>query len=183
MKRFFITMLLAVVATSAFAQNWQELFSYDLSSGEYRTYFKIDRDAKFFSFDADGDQNNPIKNYKKVGNKETFDVYVDFDPSQLCAKVELTLDPALAKTKIKSTADLAKQQIKVTRIPGNVVETYGIKLKEQGGNYPYHDDDPTAAATDKVREGATKLLNKGKDLLQKQKEKKEAKKAEKAEEK
>lgn len=183
MKRFFITMLLAVVATSAFAQNWQELFSYDLKSGEYRTYFKIDRDAKYFSFDADGDQNNPIKNYKKVGNKETFDVYVDYNPSQMCAKVELTLDPALAKTKIKSTEDLAKQQIKVTRIPGNVVETYGIKLKEQGGNYPFHDDDPTAAATDKVREGATKLLNKGKDLLQKQKEKKEAKKAEKAEEK
>ncbi|MBO5700447.1 MAG: hypothetical protein J6R57_03395 [Bacteroidales bacterium] len=176
MKRFFITMLLAAVATTSFAQNWQELFSYDLSSGEYRTYFKIDRDAKFFSFDADGDQNNPIKNYKKVGNKETFDVYVDYMPNQLCAKVELTLVPEMEKTKIKTTADLEKQIIKVTHYPDKRVETFGIKLKSQGGNYPFHDDDPTAAATDKVKEGATKLFNKGKDLIQKQKEKREAKK-------
>lgn len=183
MKRFFITMLLAVIATTSFAQNWQELFAYTLDKGEYRTYFKIDRDAKYFSFDADGDQNNPIKNYKKVGNKETFDVYVEHDPKQLCAKVEMTLVPEMEKTKIKTTEDLAKQTIKVTYYPGKNVDTYGIKLKSQGGNYPYHDDDPSAAATDKVKEGATKLFNKGKDLLQKQKEKREAKKAEKAEEK
>ena len=183
MKRFFITILLTAVAATSFAQNWQELFAYILDSGEYRTYFKIDRDAKFFSFgDADDDQNNPIKNYKKVGNKETFDVYVDYMPNQLCAKVELTLVPEMEKTKIKTTADLEKQIIKVTYYPDKRVETFGIKLKFQGGNYPYHDDEPTAAATDRVKEGATKLFNKGKDLIQKQKEKREAKKAEKAEE-
>lgn len=94
----------------------------------------------------------------------------------------MTLVPEMEKTKIKTTEDLAKQTIKVTYYPGKNVDTYGIKLKSQGGNYPFHDDDPTAAATDKVKEGATKLFNKGKDLIQKQKEKREAKKAEKAEE-
>ncbi len=113
-----------------------------MDTGEYRTYFKLDRDAKYFSFDADGDQNNPIKNYKKVGNKETFDVYAEDMNDQFIAKVELTLDPDLANTKITTVDQLAKQQIK---------------------------------------DGASKLLNKGKDLIQNQKEKREAKKQEKAE--
>lgn len=183
MKRFFITVLLAVLATSAFAQNWQELFAYTLDNGEYRTYFKIDREGKFFSFDADRDQKNPIKNYKKVGNKETFDVYFESEHSRLVAKVEMTLVPELAKTKLKSAADVAQQPIKVTHYPGSRVESYGIKLKEQGGNYPYHDEPDSYNATDKVKEGASKLFNKGKELVQKQKEKKEAKKeAKKAEE-
>lgn len=182
MKRFFMTMLLAVVATSAFAQNWQELFAYTLDTGDYRTYFKIDRDAKYFSFDADGDQNNPIKNYKKVGNKETFDVYTEHMPDQLTAKVELTLVPDMEKTKIKTVEELAKQVIKVTYYPGNRVEQYGIKLKSQGGNYPFHDEPETPAdQAEKIKEGAAKLLNKSKELIQNQKEKRDAKKAEKAE--
>lgn len=182
MKRFFMTMLLAVVAASASAQNWQELFSYTLDTNEYRTYFKIDREAKFFSFDADSDQNNPIKNYKKSGNKETFEVYAEDMPSQFIAKVELTLDPELENTKITTVEQLAKQQIKVF-YPEDRVDSYGIKLKSQGGNYPFHDDgaDSPAGQAAKIKDGAAKLLGKGKELIQNQKEKREAKKQEKAE--
>ena len=171
MKKIFITMLFVAFATSVFAQNWQELFSYDLESGEYRTYFKIDREGKFFSFEADGDQLNPIKNYKKTGNKETFDVYYDFQPDKLGYKVELTLVPELSKTKIKTVDQLSQQQIKVTHIEQKRVETYGIKLKSQGGNYPFHDDeDPVASRTgqiDKAKDAAVKVFNKGKDLFKK----------------
>lgn len=182
MKRFIITMLLSVVATSAFAQNWQELFCYDLTSGEYRTYYKIDRDAMYFSFEADGDQNNPIKNYKKNGNTETFDVYLDYNPSELVAKVVLTLVPEMADTKIKTTEELAKQQIKVTQQPGGNVSEYGIKLKSQGGNYPFHGEpEPGPSQAERIKDGAAKLLGKSKEMIQNQKEKKEAKKKEKAE--
>ena len=174
MKRFFITMVLAVLASSAFAQNWQELFSYELEKGEYRTYYKIDREGKYFSFDADTDQLNPIRNYKKVGNTETFDVYIDYQPNKLGYKVEMTLVPEMEKTKIKTVEDLKKQIIKVKHVAGGHVETYGIKLKSQGGNYPFHDE-PEAGPAGRVKD----LLGKGKDLLQKNKEKREAKKQEK----
>ena len=184
MKRFFIAVLMLGFASTMFAQNWTELFAYELEKGEYRTYYKIDREGKYFSFDADGDQLNPIKNYKKVGNKETFDVYLDYQPNTLGYKVEITLAPELENTKIKTVEDLKKQQIKVRRPGTDFVETYGIKLKSQGGNYPYHDDEPAGPGgqINKVKDGAKQLFNKGKEMMQKNKEKREAKKEEKAKE-
>lgn len=185
MKRFFITVLMLGFASTMFAQNWTELFAYELEQGEYRTYYKIDREGKYFSFDADGDQLNPIKNYKKVGNKETFDVYLDYQPNTLGYKVELTLAPELENTKIKSVEDLKKQQIKVRHHGTNVVETYGIKLKSQGGNYPYQGEEESSDPRNKigkVKDGAKQLFSKGKEMMQKNKEKREAKKEEKAKE-
>ena len=141
--------------------------------------------AQIFSFDADGDQLNPIKNYKKVGNKETFDVYLDYQPNTLGYKVELTLAPELENTKIKSVEDLKKQQIKVRRPGTDFVETYGIKLKSQGGNYPFQGEDEQAGPggqINKVKDGAKQLFSKGKEMMQKNKEKREAKKEAKAKE-
>ncbi len=110
---------------------------------------------------------------------------MDYQPNTLGYKVELTLAPELENTKIKSVEDLKKQQIKVRHHGTNVVETYGIKLKSQGGNYPYQGEEESSDPRNKigkVKDGAKQLFSKGKEMMQKNKEKREAKKEAKAKE-
>ena len=99
-KLILLFLLLATVIPYAQAKK-EKLRAYRIQEnggqGSYACQFWIDREAMKFYFDSDSEDeaNMLIKNYKKTGDKETFDVYPEVDPSvKHCA---ITLDMEAGK--------------------------------------------------------------------------------------
>ena len=78
MKRvLFTAMMLVGICLSASAQK-EALYYYSVEGMSFKIRNWIDRSAMIFYFDSDSEDESTMlmKNYKKNGNKETFDLVV-----------------------------------------------------------------------------------------------------------
>lgn len=78
MKKFFVLMLFCVVAGfTASAQPQKYYFIHPVGQPDnlLSTWFILDRENKTFQPESDSETIQTVKNYKKEGNKETFEVW------------------------------------------------------------------------------------------------------------
>ena len=149
------------------------LFTLDIESGMSRMQFWIDREAMFFYYDSDSedDAKMQIKNYKKNGNKETFDIY-QASTGERWGKVEIIIDPTL---EIKKGMDLTKQTmyLKTKYEDQKFAILHGQKQYEQyygksgRGGSDVESELSGKNPLDKAKNKAKGLLNKGKKLFKK----------------
>lgn len=151
------------------------LFTLDIESGMSRMQFWIDREAMFFYYDSDSedDAKMQIKNYKKNGNKETFDLVVKsgYEKGKKIGSITLVTDPNL---KVAPGMSLKTQT--VTENVHGYTDTSGFlteaqrklydKMKGNGGSDAGSDG---GSVVDKAKDKAKGLLNKGKNLFKKKK--------------
>lgn len=148
-------MLLLFVVAIPYAQAKREkLMAYHIqengSQGSYACRFWIDREEMKFYFDSDSEDesNMLIKNYKKTGDKETFDVYPEAAPSTKHCAITL------------GTADGKNNTIALKYDFGT--QTYIVAVGS--------DDDKNAVSGNKSDEnesGVKKVLNKGLSVFKK----------------
>lgn len=173
MKRIFIVTLMFVgLSVSAFAQK-EALYYYNLQTNSFAIRNWIDRSAKMFYFDSDSESDAVMlmKNYKKNGNKETFDVYPKAYPNQKRGTITLITDPDL---KVAKELDLSKQT--VTESVDGYTQKFGFLTEKQrkmydklNGNGGGGSAEENGNVVDKAKDKAKGLLNKGKNLFKKKK--------------
>ena len=149
------------------------LFTLDIESGMSRMQFWIDREAMFFYYDSDSedDAKMQIKNYKKNGNKETFDIY-QTSTGEKWGRVEIVIDPTL---EIKQGMDLTKQTmyLKTKYEDQKFAILHGQKQydeyyeKSGRGGDDVKDEIQKKNPLNKAKDKAKGLLNKGKNLFKK----------------
>lgn len=99
---FFLVIMLfvSVLSVSAQSQTYYTLYPVGHENESVYTFYKINRSAKKFYFDSDSpsDANMLIKDYKKTGAKESFDLYPEEAPGQKLFHVEFNGDADGKKT-------------------------------------------------------------------------------------
>ena len=178
MKRvLFTAMMLIGLCLSASAQK-EALYLFSVEGMDFEMRNWIDRSKKMFYFDSDSDEGTMLmKNYKKNGNKETFDLYMKFDPSIKFASMTIITDPNL---KVAPGMNLKTQTI--TEKGEGYTKTSGFLTQEQEKMYDKvgsksGGDSASAGsaapeggnAIDKAKAKGKDLLNKGKNLFKKKK--------------
>ena len=169
MKRvLFTAMMLMGLCLSASAQK-EALFEYTVEGMNFGGRNWIDRSAKMFYFDSDSEDDATmlIKNYKKNGNKEMFDIYMKIDPSTKFQSITIITDPNL---KVSKDMNLKTQTI--TRKGDDYSMTMGFLTEAQQKEYDKLSGKQTTSsgnAVDKAKEKGKALLNKGKNLFKKKK--------------
>ena len=173
MKRvLFTTMMLIGLCLSVSAQE-EELFYYMDAKGEQQFMRDfIDRKAMIYRFDGDSENDctMEIKNYKKNGNTETFDIYAKFGYEKGKKKGHITIitDPDLVVSKGKEL-DLSKQTATIKN-DGQTRKLYFLTGKQYNKfNGGRGGDDNSLNPVDKAKEKGKALLNKGKNLFKKKK--------------
>lgn len=173
MKNYlFTTLFLLGMALTTVAQTsnrvWYNAYK-DKEHKQYFTHYIMDRKAMEFHFDWDSDNEMVIKNYKKSGNKETFDTYYKDNPSKLFARIVLVTDEA---NPVNSS------------ITVNIVEYSGAKefyyLVQDNTKLKRNSNEGPATVSggygkNSVKDGAKNLLNKGKNLFKKKEQPKQSK--------
>lgn len=166
------TLFLAGIATMVAAQK-VHLKAYNLDYQQRCGQYWIDRNAQKFYFDSDSedDATMQMKNYKKTGNKETFDIYHKGQGEDM-GSVELLIDPNL-----KVVDDLSKQYIIINSKMYNGKIRLGVVSEgqkvpgEAKEGRPDKGNTPDANLQEKtegnVKDKAKSLLNKGKNLFKK----------------
>ncbi len=163
MKRIILFALFVIGVVSAVSAQKVKYSTVD-ENDNYTGWYEIDRTAKKFYIDSDSqsDSENLIRNYKKSGNTESFDAYNEM-MGQVIYNVKLTLDENQ-----KGTIKLYYQ--------GQLVGENRIRKAKPGdGNRGGGGYAPASApkpvkdgnTVDKAKDGAKKLLNKGKNLFKK----------------
>jgi hypothetical protein len=166
MKRaLFATLMLIGIALSASAQK-EEIFYYsDTKAESFVAREFIDRSAKTFYFDGDSEDDcvMEIKNYKKNGNTETFDIYVKQGPEKGKKNGSITIvtDPNLEVK--KNEANLAKQTITIKS--AGYTRKYYFMTEKQNNKFRGKHTNPI----DKAKDKGNGLLDKGKGLFKKNK--------------
>ena len=170
MKRvLFTAMLLIGLCLSASAQK-EALYLFSVEGMNFEMRNWIDRSKKMFYFDSDSDEGTMMmKNYKKNGNKETFDLYPKFDPSTKFASMTIITDPNL---QVAPGMNLKTQTI--TEKGDGYTKTSGFLTQEQekmydkvGGNSGSGSTSEEGNVVDKAKAKGKALLNKGKNLFKK----------------
>lgn len=176
MKRALFTILMFMgLAFSAFAQQ-EEIFYYtdaNATSSTGRDF--IDRKAMTYRFDGDSEDEctMEMKNYKKNGNTETFDIYAKFgyEKGKKKGNITITTDPNLVVT--KGNVDLSNQKVVIKN--SGVTYNYYFMTKKQTEKYYGKSGGGKSSGgenlnpVDAAKEKGKALLNKGKDLLKKKK--------------
>lgn len=157
MKKLIFSVLVFLGFALSASAKIETIYAFGLESGNFAIKYMIDRDAKKFQFDSDSpdDANMLMKNYKKVGNKETFDLYPEIDPNTKLFSVELIID-----TTQKTVTDLKSQTITIKQ-NGKVTENFSVKTQEQmdaekAANAQKSKATPTAKAETQDKAAATR---------------------------
>ncbi len=155
MKRL---LLFCVVCAFAFVAHAQVRKFYYV--GEYY-WVKVDLDKKEFLADGCGTESDPISNYKKVGNKETFTSYNGGYTThhEFVKKSETEYSYTYWRTPCET---IEKSTIEVTTKEPSAAVDEGVKDNETGKVVP-------KKPTKTVGNGVKGLLNKGKGLFKKDK--------------
>ena len=176
MKRvLFTAMMLIGICLSASAQK-EALYLYSVEGMSFRIRNWIDRSAMIFYFDSDSEEDATMlmKNYKKNGNKETFDLVVKsgYEKGKNIGSITIVTDPNL---KIVPGMNLKTQT--VTENVHGYTDKYGFlteaqrklydKMRGDGGGLDAGSDG--GSVVDKAKDKAKGLLNKGKNLFKKKK--------------
>lgn len=166
MKRVVLSLMLILGLSMSLSAKKEAMYAYDTSLADFCGMYWIDREAQLFYFDSDSedDATMMMKNYKKNGNKETFDIYQKSNPSKKVGSVVLVINPELT-----AKDDLTPQSL-VVKAFGQTYN-HGVKTEKQNGDKSKGGD--INDVVDKAKEGAKNLFNKGKNLFKK-KDKKDA---------
>ena len=172
---FTVAMLMGLCLT-AYAQK-EPIYFYTEEGMSFRMRNWIDRSAMIFYYDGDSDGSMIMKNYRKEGNKETFDLYPNDDPNTKYITMTIITDPDL-----QITSDMNLKTQTVTEKTQDFTTVYGFLTEEQqklyskmtGGKDGGLDVGPDGGSergnvVDKAKEKGKALLNKGKDLFKKKK--------------
>lgn len=173
MKRvLFTAMMLVGICLSASAQK-EALYYYSVEGMSFKIRNWIDRSAMIFYFDSDSEDEATMlmKNYKKNGNKETFDIY-QASTGEKWGRVEIVIDPTL---EIKQGMDLTKQTmyLKTKYEDQKFAILHGQKQydeyyeKSGRGGDDVKDEIQKKNPLNKAKDKAKGLLNKGKNLFKK----------------
>ena len=174
MKRTLLSILMFVgLALSVSAQE-EGIFYYNDAKGT-QSFMRdfIDRKAMIYRFDGDSEDEctMEMKNYKKNGNTETFDIYAKFgyQKGKKKGSITITTDPDLIVTKGKEL-DLSKQKVTIKDEHGTknlyfLTEKQYNKYHGKSGGSEGGFKNPVDKAKDKAKD----LLNAGKGLLKKKK--------------
>ena len=172
MKRVLLSILMFVgLALSVSAQE-EELFYY-MDAKATDSYMRdfIDRKAMTYRFDGDSEDEctMEMKNYKKNGNTETFDIYAKFgyEKGKKQGSITITTDPDLVVTKGKEL-DLSKQKVVINN-SGHTYKYYFLTGKQHAKLYGRGGGGESLNPVDKAKEKGKDLLNKGKNLFKKKK--------------
>ena len=174
MKRvLFTAMMLIGLCLSASAQE-EELFYYmDAKGTDFFMRDFIDRKAMTYRFDGDSEDEctMDMKNYKKNGNTETFDIYAKFgsEKGKKKGSITITTDPDLVVS--KGNVDLSKQKVTIKDKYGtkNLYYLTGKQWNKYQGKSGGGSGRSNANPVDNAKEKAKDLLNAGKGLLKKKK--------------
>ena len=172
MKRAFLSILMFIgLALSVSAQE-EELFYYTNSTGtDFSIRDFIDRKAMIYRFDGDSEDEctMEMKNYKKNGNTETFDIYAKFgyQKGKKQGSITITTDPNLVVAKGKEL-DLSKQKVVINN-SGHTYKYYFLTGKQHAKLYGRGGGGESLNPVDKAKEKGKDLLNKGKNLFKKKK--------------
>ena len=172
MKRvLFTAMMLIGLCLSASAQE-EELFYYTNSTGtDFSIRDFIDRKAMIYRFDGDSEDEctMEMKNYKKNGNTETFDIYAKFgyQKGKKQGSITITTDPDLVVAKGKEL-DLSKQKVVINN-SGHTYKYYFLTGKQHAKLYGRGGGGESLNPVDKAKEKGKDLLNKGKNRFKNKK--------------
>ena len=175
MKRALLSILMFVgLALSVSAQE-EEIFYYTDSKGtNFAIRDFIDRKAMIYRFDGDSEDEctMEMKNYKKNGNTETFDIYAKagYQKGKKQGSITITTDPDLVVAKGKEL-DLSKQKVTIKN-GGQTYKYYFLTGKQNAklfGKSNRHGGDGDLNPVDKAKDKAKDLLNAGKNLFKKKK--------------
>ena len=113
MKRVLFTVLMLMGLCFSVSAQREEIFYFMDSKGQQQMVRDfIDRNALTYRFDGDSEDDciMEMRNYKKKGNTETFDIYVKqgFDKGKKRGHITIVTDPDLVVTK-GGELDLSKQ--------------------------------------------------------------------------
>ena len=173
MKRvLFTAMMLISLCLSATAQKEEIHYYADPKGEEWAIRDFIDRKAMIYRFDGDSEDEctMEMKNYKKNGNTETFDIYVKagYDKGKKRGSITIVTDPNL-DIKAKEL-DLSKQTVTI-KDSGYTRKFYfltGKQCDKRNGNRGGGDGE-SLNPVDKAKAKGKDLLNKGKNLFKKKK--------------
>ena len=174
MKRALLSVLMFVgLALSASAQEEGLFYFRDAKGTQSFMRDFIDRKAMVYRFDGDSEDDctMEMKNYKKNGNTETFDIYPKFgyEKGKKRGYISITTDPDLVVAKGKEL-DLSKQ--KVTIKDGSQTRNLYFLTEKQYNKYfgkRGGEGGDSASPVDKAKDKAKGLLDKGKNLFKKKK--------------
>ena len=171
MKRAFLSILMFIgLALSVSAQE-EELFYYTNSTGtDFSIRDFIDRKAMIYRFDGDSEDEctMEMKNYKKNGNTETFDIYAKFgyEKGKKKGHITITTDPDLVVA--EGNVDLSKQKVTIKDEYGTK-NLYFMTTKQWNKFYGRGGGSESSNPVGKAKEKGKDLLNKGKNLFKKKK--------------
>jgi hypothetical protein len=175
MKRALFSILMFVgMALSVSAQEEGIFYYMDAKGTQSCVRDFIDRKAMVYRFDGDSEDEctMEMKNYKKNGNTETFDIYAKagYNKGKKQGSITITTDPNLVVAKDKEL-DLSKQ--KATIKDGSSTKTLYFLTEKQYNEFHGKSGDGESGGSlnpvDKAKGKAKDLLNKGKSLFKKKK--------------
>ena len=173
MKRvLFTAMMLISLCLSATAQKEEIHYYADPKGEEWAIRDFIDRKAMIYRFDGDSEDEctMEMKNYKKNGNTETFDIYAKFgyEKGKKKGHITITTDPDLVVA--KGNVDLSKQKVTIKDEYGTK-NLYFMTTKQWNKFYGKSGGEGRGSANpvDKAKDKAKDLFNKGKNLIKKKK--------------
>ncbi len=160
--------MLIVICLSASAQE-EEIHCYADSKGtQWAIRDFINRKAMIYRFDGDSEDEctMEMRNYKKNGNTETFDIYVKggYEKGKKRGSITITTDPDLVVVKGKEI-DLSKQTITIK--DSGYTRKFHFLTGKQFNKYSGSSGGEIKNPIDMAKEKGKNLLDKGKNLLKK----------------
>ena len=171
MKRVLFTALMLIgLCLSASAQK-EGIYYFTDAKGEQSVGREfIDRKDLVYIFagDSEDDCTMEMRNYKKNGNTETFDLYVKggYEKGKKRGSGKIVTDPDLVVAKGK--VDMSKQ--KATIKSDGYTYNYFFLTEKQYNKFKGRGGSESLNPVDKAKEKGKDLLNKGKNLFKKKKD-------------
>ena len=170
MKRvLFTAMMLISLCLSATAQKEGLYYFMDAKGEQSAGREFIDRKDLVYIFagDSEDDCTMEMRNYKKNGNTETFDLYVKggYEKGKKRGSGTIVTDPDLVVAKGK--VDMSKQKATI-KSDGSTYK-YFFLTEKQYNKFKGRGGSESLNPVDKAKEKGKDLLNKGKNLFKKKK--------------
>ena len=176
MKRVLFTVLMLMGLCFSVSAQREEIFYFMDSKGQQQMVRDfIDRNALTYRFDGDSEDDciMEMRNYKKKGNTETFDIYVKqgFDKGKKRGQITIVTDPDLVVTK-GGELDLSKQTAIVK--DGSDTKKHFFLTGKQYNKFRGRrggDGEEGMNPVEKAKAKGKDLLSKGKNLFKKKNKK------------
>lgn len=168
-RSLFVILIFLGFALSASAQK-EEIYYFNLKENSFVAREFIDRSGMTYYFDGDSEDDcvMEMKNYKKNGNTETFDIYTKLgsEKGKKRGSITIVTDPNLDLK--AQELDLSKQTVTIK--DGKYTYKYGFLTEKQyKKRFGKGGDGESLNPVEKAKEKGKALLNKGKNLFKKKK--------------